>query len=324
MRIAYFDCFNGASGDMILGALIDAGLSVDRLRKSLGGLKLAGYAIRADKVIKQGLAATRFCVEVAADADQPHRHLSDIRAALQAGDLADSVKANALRIFERLAEAEARAHGTTVDKVHFHEVGAVDAIVDVVGAAIGLDALGVERVMCSAIPVGSGVIRCDHGEMPVPAPATAILLENVPIAASSERFELTTPTGAAILTTLAEAFGPMPAMTSDAVGCGAGQREGQARPNILRVLLGQAADTTAEPDDADDEVAVLEANVDDATAETIGYACERLLSAGALDVYCTPIVMKKNRPAVKVTVLCQPGAVETMESLLFAETASRL
>jgi len=215
-----------------------------------------------------------------------------------------------------LDEAEARAHGTTVEKVHFHEVGAVDAIVDVVGAAIGFEALGIERVICSPIPVGSGVVHCDHGEMPVPAPATALLLENVPIAASAETFELTTPTGAAILTTFAEEYGTLPAMTVEAVGCGAGQREGQTRPNLLRVMVGRASEAGAEQD----EVVVLEANIDDATPETVGHACERFLSAGALDVYCTPIVMKKNRPATKVTVLCQPASIETMEALLFAET----
>ncbi len=316
MRVAYFDCFNGASGDMILGALIDAGLPIDRLRASLAALKLDGFEIAADKANKQGFAATQFRVQVDPEMDQPHRHLAHIRSIIEASDLIDAVKTRALRIFERLAEAEARAHGTTIEKVHFHEVGAIDAIVDVVGAAIGLDALGVERVVCSPIPVGSGVIRCDHGEMPVPAPATAILLENVPIAESPETFELTTPTGAAILTTITQAFGPMPSMTLETIGCGAGRRDGQTRPNLLRVMLGRAVDATAEQD----EVIVLEANIDDATPETVGHACERLLSAGALDVYCTSIVMKKNRPAIKMTVLCQPAAVEEMESLLFAET----
>lgn len=316
MRIAYFDCFNGASGDMILGALIDAGLSFERLCESLDGLRLDGYDVSARKVTKQGFAATKFDVTVDPAAHHPHRRLSTIQKIIEHADLSDTVKDRALSVFRRLAEAEARAHGTTVESVHFHEVGAVDAIIDVVGAAIGLETLGIERVVCSPIPVGSGVIHCEHGEMPVPAPATAILLKNVPIAASPETFELTTPTGAAILTTIASAFGPMPAMTIDSVGCGAGQRDGEIRPNVLRVLLGQASEQPVEQD----EVVVLEANIDDATAETIGHACERLLIVGALDVYCTPIVMKKNRPAVKLTVLSKPTAVEEMEALLFAET----
>ncbi|MBN1347364.1 MAG: nickel pincer cofactor biosynthesis protein LarC [Phycisphaerae bacterium] len=316
MRVAYFDCFNGASGDMILGAMIDAGLSFATLRDALAGLGVGGYTLHAEKVSKQGFSATQFTVDLDPQAHQPHRHLSHIRKIIEPADLAPSVKDRALAVFQRLAEAEARAHGTTVEKVHFHEVGAIDAIVDVVGAAIGLDALGVERVVSSAIPVGSGVIHCDHGEMPVPAPATAILLENVPIAASPEQFELTTPTGAAILTTLAEQFGPVPSMTLESVGFGAGHRDGRTRPNVLRVMLGREVDASTESD----QVAVLEANIDDATAETIGHACERLLSAGALDAYCTPIVMKKNRPAVKVTVLCKPETVEDLEEVLFAET----
>jgi uncharacterized protein (TIGR00299 family) protein len=322
MRFAYFDCFNGASGDMILGGLIDAGLSLDGLRQKLAGLNLPGYTIKAEKVRKQGFAATQFHVDIDPGVDKPHRHLSHIRAILEAATLSTAVKARAALVFERLAEAEARAHGTTIEKVHFHEVGAIDAIVDVVGACIGLEDLGVERVACSPIPVGSGVIQCEHGEMPIPAPATAILLEKVPIAASVEPGELTTPTGAAILTSVSNAFGPMPSMTLEAVGCGAGRRDGTTRPNILRVMLGRSTDVDlhAGLDDEGDEVVVLEANIDDSTAETIGHACERMLSAGALDVYCTPIVMKKNRPAVKVTILCHPQTAEALEEMLFLET----
>ncbi len=322
MRIAYFDCFNGASGDMILGGLIDAGVSVDRLSESLKGLGVPGFSVRAEKVKKQGFAATRFHVEVDPGVDKPHRHLHHIRQIIESSSLSDGVKSRAVRVFERLAEAEASAHNTTLEKVHFHEVGALDAIVDVVGAVIGLRELGVERVVCSPIPVGSGVIRCDHGEMPIPAPATAILLKGIPIAATSETGELTTPTGAAILTTLAESFGPVPSMTLDTVGCGAGFRDGQHRPNVLRVLLGQTSMPSEGPAEEHDEVCVLEANLDDATAETIAHACERLMSAGALDTYCTPIVMKKNRPAVVITALCRPEDVSEMESLLFAETTT--
>lgn len=316
MRTAYFDCFNGASGDMILGALLDAGLPFERLCEALDGLRLDGYDITAKKVRKQGFAATQFSVEVDPEAPKPHRHLSHIQTIIESADLADAIKQRALAVFGRLAQAEAKAHGTTVEKVHFHEVGAIDAIIDIVGAAIGLEFLGIERVVCSAVPVGSGVIHCDHGEMPVPAPATAILLKDVPIAASTEGFELTTPTGAAILTTSADEFGLMPAIIVDAIGCGAGTRDGKTRPNILRVMIGRTSDEPLQQD----EVVILEANIDDATPETLGHACEQLLVAGALDVYCTPILMKKNRPAVKLTVLSKPTAVDEMESLLFAET----
>lgn len=318
MRIAYFDCFNGASGDMILGAMLDAGLSLETLRASLAGLNVEGYTIRAEKVRKQGFAATQFSVDIDADAPKPHRHLSHIREIIESSDLADPVKIRASAVFQRLAEAEARAHGTTVEKVHFHEVGAVDAIVDVVGAAIGLHALGIERAYASPVPVGGGVIHCDHGEMPVPVPATALLLENVPLAASSEMFELTTPTGAAILTAVAEAFGPVPAMTIQTVGYGAGRREGEHRPNVHRLLLGEAVGAPEEQD----EVVVLEANLDDTTPETVGHTCERLLQAGALDAYCTPILMKKNRPAVMITTLCRLGAESELESVLFEETTT--
>ncbi len=318
MRIAYFDCFNGASGDMIVGALLDAGLSIDRLRAALDGLRLSGYAIRAEKVRKQGFAATQFSVDLDAADDHPHRHLSHIRKIIEPAKLPDKTKTMALRVFERLAQAEAQAHGTTVEKVHFHEVGAIDAIVDIVGACVGLCELGIERVAASPVPVGSGVIHCDHGEMPVPAPATAILLQDVPIAPSSESFELTTPTGAAILTTLAESFGPMPAMRIQAIGCGAGRRDGQTRPNLHRLLIGEAEDAAGEYD----QVVVLEANIDDTSGETLGHACERLLSAGALDAYCTSIVMKKSRPGVMITVLCRPDDAEQMAAILFAETTT--
>ncbi len=324
MRIAYFDCFNGASGDMILGALIDAGLSVDRLRDQLARLDLSGYGILAERVRKQGFQATQFHVNVDPTADKPHRHLSHILAIIDGASISDAVKSVSKRVFHRLAEAEAQAHGTTIEKVHFHEVGAIDAIVDVVGASIGLAELEIEKVVCSPIPVGSGVIRCDHGEMPVPAPATALLLQGVPIAETSEPGELTTPTGAAILTTATAHFGPLPAMTLERVGCGAGRREGKHRPNILRVLLGQATgpNDAIAAEDEQDEVTVLEANIDDATAEMIAHACDRLMLAGALDAYCTPVVMKKNRPAVQVTVLCHSAAAPELEALLFAETTT--
>ena len=316
MRIAYFDCFCGASGDMILGAMLDAGLSLDRLRRELGGLGLSGVDLAARKVTKQGFAATRF--EVRWDRqEQGPRHLADIRRIIAAGPLSDRVKDRAQRIFVRLAEAEARAHGTGLEQVHFHEVGAADAIIDVVGACLGLEALQVDRVVCSPIPPGSGTVRCDHGLLPVPAPGTVALLQGVPLAECDEPGELTTPTGAAILTTLADSFGPLPALRVEAVGYGAGRREGQTRPNLHRLILGRAAS----PGEVD-EVVTLQANLDDATGQVVGYVAERLLQAGALDVFTTPIGMKKGRPAVLVTVLAEPQQADQLEELLFTETTT--
>lgn len=317
MRFAYFDCFSGASGDMIIGACLDAGLSLDALRAALAALNLPGYSVDAEKVRKQGLAATAFHVAIDEQADKPHRHLKHVRQIIEAGSLADPVKQRAIRIFGRLAEAEAAAHGTTVEKVHFHEVGAIDAIVDIVGACVALDALGIDEVRCSPIPTGHGTVTCEHGVMPVPAPGTAALLKGVPLAACDEPGELTTPTGAAILTSLATGYGPMPAMTIEAIGYGAGRREGKTRPNLLRVLIGQGH-SGAEAD----EVAVIEANVDDSTPEAVGYAVEKLLAAGALDTFCTPIYMKKNRPAVMITVLAEPVRQQELEAILFAETTT--
>ncbi len=319
MRMVHFDCFSGASGDMILGACVDAGVSLDALRQDLAELGLGGYSIDARRIDKQGFAATQFEVRIDPSTDKPHRHLRDIREITDRSRLPEHVRARALAIFTRLAEAEAAAHGTTVEKVHFHEVGAVDSIVDIVGACIALDRLGVEQVHCSAIPTGSGTVRCEHGVIPVPAPATTILLKGVPLAACEEPGELTTPTGAAILTTLADEFGPIPPMVIDRIGVGAGWRDGKNRPNIIRILIGEA--TGASGGDAEfDEIVVLEANLDDTSGEVIGHVYDRLFEAGALDVYATPIYMKKNRPAARLTVLARPGLRERMEDILFAET----
>ncbi len=313
MRIAYFDCFSGASGDMILGALLDAGWSVDELRSGIGALGLSGVEISAEKVSKQGFSATQ--VRVQYPEEKSHRHLKDVRAILHGGGLPSAVAERADEIFTRLAEAEAQVHGTSVERVHFHEVGAVDAIVDIAGACLGLAALGVDRVMCSAIPTGSGTVKCEHGVMPIPAPATLALLVGVPLADCDEVGELTTPTGAAILTTVAEAFGPLPAMRVERFGYGAGQRDGKRRPNVHRLIVGE----TVEPGDAD-EVVTLQANLDDATGEVIGHATERLFEAGAVEVFTTPIGMKKGRPGVMITVLVDPAGAERIEETLFAET----
>ncbi len=334
MNIAYFDCFSGAGGDMIVAALIDAGADVDALRKGLASLSVGGYTLSIEKISKQGFAATRLEVKPAEEEEQPHRHLKDILRILDSSGLSAAVSERAASIFTRLAEAEARVHGTGVEEVHFHEVGAVDAIVDVVGAVLAIDLLGIERVVCSPIPTGSGTVTCDHGVMPVPAPATAELLTGVPLAACDEVGELITPTAAAVLTTLADRFGPRPAMTVRSIGCGAGRREGAKLPNLLRVLVGEGevgwapptivpgAERWAMPTLGVEEIAVLETNLDDATPEIIGHCMERLLKEGALDVYALPIHMKKSRTGVVLTVLCTIPQVPTMERVLFTETTT--
>ncbi len=322
MRIGYFDCFSGASGDMILGACLAAGVELDDLRTDLAGLGVAGFTLEAASIRKQGFAATQATVRIEEAAPRPHRHLKHVLAIIDGGQLAEPVARNARAIFTRLAEAEAAVHNTTIEKVHFHEVGAIDAIVDVVGACLALHRLGIERVICSPIPTGSGTVKCEHGLMPVPAPATAALLTGVPLAACEEVGELTTPTGAAILTTLATDFGPLPAMTIERTGVGAGCRDGQTRPNILRLIVGQAAAADAIDGLEQDRVLVLEANLDDVSGEIIGHTCERLLAAGALDVFTTAIFMKKNRPATLLTVLAEPQARDAIEAILFAETTT--
>lgn len=317
MTIAYFDCFNGAGGDMIVASLLDAGADADELRAVFGSLGIDGYSLSIERIRKQGLASTRFHVELDKPKDQPHRHLSDIVRILQASRLSSAIERKATRVFERLARAEALVHDSTVEEVHFHEVGAVDAILDVVGSIAALELLDVDRIVCSPIPTGSGTIMSEHGVLPVPAPATAELLKGVPIAATDEPGELVTPTAAAILTTLANEFGPMPAMLLRAIGYGAGTREGRTRPNLLRVLVGEVT-----PEGDTDAITILETNLDDATPEVVGYCMERLLNEGALDVYAVPIHMKKSRTGVVLTVLCEHQRVPEMERLLFAETTT--
>ena len=314
--IGYFDCFSGAAGDMILGALVAAGLSPDSLRAELAKLDLDGYELTVRDVQEHGFAATR--VDVSQAGKTSHRHLPDILKLIDASGLSDRVKDRARRIFGRLAEAEAKVHGTSVDEIHFHEVGAIDAIVDIVGASIGVEQLSLDRIVCSPVPVGSGTVTCEHGVLPVPAPATAELLTGVPLADCDEPGELMTPTGAAILTVLADAFGPLPAMKIERCGYGAGSREGRTRPNLLRLIVGQEM----RDDSQADQVVVLEVNLDDATGEQIGHAFGTLFAAGALDVFTTPIMMKKNRPGVLLSVLTTPDKQRACEEAIFAETTT--
>lgn len=314
MKICYLDAFSGISGDMTVGALVDAGADWRALEDALKSLDLQA-SFRLEKTKRRGMAASKFHVD-AAD-DKKHRHLPHIEKIIAAGSLSERSRKNALSVFQNLGEAEARSHAVPIEKVHFHEVGAVDSICDIVGACVALDLLGVEEVYCSQINVGSGTVNTQHGVLPVPAPATAELLKGRPVYSAGPEAELTTPTGAALATTLAKEFGPLPAVRLLAQGFGAGDKDFPARANVLRVLIGErtrATETTS--------VKVLEANIDDSTPQVLGYAMERLLEAGALDVTLAPVSMKKNRPASQISVICAPNLAERLSQILFSETST--
>jgi uncharacterized protein (TIGR00299 family) protein len=322
MRIAYLDCSSGISGDMTLGAMVDAGVPLEILQEAVGSLGLPGVKLVASEVKKNGFRATQINVEY--DPEQKHRHLHHIEAIIHGSGLTPNQKETARKIFRRLAEAEAKVHGTTVEKVHFHEVGAVDSIADILGAAVGWDLLGAQRLIVSPIPTGTGRITIAHGECSIPAPATAELLRGIPLAESAVPFELTTPTGAAIVATLADGFGPLPAMTIDKIGYGAGQRDLPQQANILRLLVGEATAQceAAATGESQDTVWVLETNLDDISGEMIGHCIARLWAAGALDVYTTAIQMKKNRPGMKLSILCREEMIAGLEEIVFRETGT--
>lgn len=314
MKLCYIDAFSGISGDMTVGALLDAGASFAGMREALDSLG-TGASFRLEKTKRRGIAASKFFVD--RTESTAHRHLHHIVRMIEAGELADEVKQDATAIFTRLAESEAKAHNTTIERVHFHEVGAVDSICDIVGACFCFHDLGVGTIGCSAINVGSGTVNTEHGVLPVPAPATADLLTGKPIYSRGPAMELTTPTGAAIVATLAKHSGPMPAMTIKAAGYGAGDRDFLEHANVVRVLLG-------EPSGASEAVtiSVIEANLDDSTPQVVGHAMELLLEAGALDVTLTPIYMKKSRPAVMLTILAKPEDTERMAEVAMRETTT--
>jgi hypothetical protein len=316
VAIAYFDCFAGAAGDMIVGSLIDAGADLVALKAQLAGLQVGGYEMSADRVMRGGLAGTKFDVRLD-EASQPRRHLSDIIEAIAGAGLPARAAERASRVFRRLAEAEAQVHNVAVEEVHFHEVGAVDSIVDVVGACLAMEQLGIDRVFCSPIPTGGGTVDTSHGLLPVPAPATARLLVGAAIADAHIEGEATTPTAAALLTELAEAYGPVPAMRLEAIGWGAGTRDTPAGPNLLRVFVGQA-----DADGQTDSVVEISANLDDCTGEVLGATVEKLLAAGCLDAWVTPAYMKKSRPAWVLSVLCDPSDAARAEDIIFAETTT--
>jgi pyridinium-3,5-bisthiocarboxylic acid mononucleotide nickel chelatase len=318
MKLAYFDCFSGISGDMTLGALLDAGCDIEHLRSELRGLQVPGWELSAEKVWKNGMAATY--ARVKTEDQQKHRSLSAILEILSNSQLAPPVREHASAIFRKLGEAEARVHDVPLEKIHFHEVGALDAIIDIVGACIGFHALGIEKFACSPLNVGGGTAKMAHGVLPVPAPATANLLQGKPTYANAVQRELVTPTGAAIVATLCDTFGPQPAMSVSAIGYGAGTADLEGQPNVLRIMIGEATEKTASLHDQ--EITVIEANLDDMNPQIYGYFQEKALAAGALDVFTTPVQMKKNRPGTLLTVLCRPADAQTLMSLIFAETTT--
>jgi pyridinium-3,5-bisthiocarboxylic acid mononucleotide nickel chelatase len=315
MRLCYLDAFSGISGDMTVGALIDAGAPQEPLLEALRGLD-TGARYEVEKTVRRGIAASKFRVDVA-DAPKKHRHLSHILKLIDSAPLAARAKANSSAIFEKLGRAEALVHGVPIEQVHFHEVGAADSIADIVGACVALDLLGVEEVHVSAINLGSGTVETEHGTLPVPAPATARLLTGKPVYARGPAVELTTPTGAAIAATLGTTFGPLPAMRIASIGHGAGDRDFPQQANLLRALIGErisAPEATV--------VSVIEANIDDSSPQVLGYAMERLMAAGALDVSFSPIQMKKNRPGSLLRVIARPEDQERLAQEIFAETST--
>jgi hypothetical protein len=316
MKTLYFDCFAGASGDMILGALVAAGADKAKLLEQLSLLKVDGFAVDFVTVEKSGLSALHARVQTAHE--HKHRHLSHIRTIIQDSQLSDSVKQRAIAIFTKLAEAEARVHNEPVEHVHFHEVGALDAIVDVVGAAICFDLLEVDHFVCSPIHVGSGTVEMAHGRFPVPPPAVTELLKGVPFYSTDLKGELLTPTGAAIITTVCNEYGPIPQMRVEYTGYGAGTREYEKFPNVLRVMIGEVDSGGV----TDEKLWMIETNLDDVSSQILGYVMDRAFELGARDCYFTAVQMKKNRPGVLLSILTEENRKSELMDLLFTETTT--
>ena len=316
MKTLYFDCFAGASGDMILGALVAAGADKAKLLEQLSLLKVDGFAVDFVTVEKSGLSALHALVQTAHE--HKHRHLSHIRTIIQDSQLSDSVKQRAIAIFTKLAEAEARVHNEPVEHVHFHEVGALDAIVDVVGAAICFDLLEVDHFVCSPIHVGSGTVEMAHGRFPVPPPAVTELLKGVPFYSTDLKGELLTPTGAAIITTVCNEYGPIPQMRVEYTGYGAGTREYEKFPNVLRVMIGEVDSGGV----TDEKLWMIETNLDDVSSQILGYVMDRAFELGARDCYFTAVQMKKNRPGVLLSILTEENRKSELMDLLFTETTT--
>ncbi len=318
-KIIYFDCYGGISGDMALGALLDCGVRLSDLQEMLRKLDLTGYSLEAENIMRGGISGTRAIVRTEEDA-KVHRHLKDIEAIIKASGLPGPVKNNSTAVFKSLAEAEAAVHNITIEKVHFHEVGALDAIIDITGTCAALYLLGIERIFCSPLPASRGTIEAAHGRLPLPAPATLELIarRQAPVEGKEWGYELVTPTGAALVTTLAESFGPLPAFNISSVGYGAGSID-PGYANYLRLLYGFIP---KEKSFSEEELVAIEANIDDLNPEIYGYLMEKIICAGAFDVYFTPIQMKKNRPGVQLTVLSPPEKVHALQELIFSETTT--
>jgi len=319
MKLAYLDCSSGISGDMFLGALLDAGVELGCLRAELAKIDLGPYEFTQSRVMRKGLAGNH--VDIVIPDKQPHRHLSHIEKLIGEAALDEAAKQKALQVFRRLGEAEAKLHNQPIEKIHFHEVGAVDAILDIVGVCLGLAMLGSPELVCSPLNVGGGRVEAAHGTLPVPAPATAELLKGIPVYSSGVESELVTPTGAALVSTLATEFGPVPAMKVERIGYGAGAKDFATHPNIARLMLGEKT-RDAGAAAGDETVVVMEANIDDMNPQLYGPFAEKALAAGALDVTCSPLQMKKNRPGLLVSVISKPELESTLTHLLFEETTT--
>ncbi len=360
MRIAYLECFSGMSGDMFLGALVDAGVPAQVLEDAVKALGV-GARLEISRVVRSGISATKVDVWVDGEKDSPrgehreqleaehshahshdgessqagapaphgrsHSHdhnrgLTEIRQIISAASILETAKKTAISIFEALGRAEAKIHNTSVESVHFHEVGAVDAMVDIVCAAVGAEALGVDGIICSALNVGGGTVKCAHGTFPVPAPATVELLAGAPVYSSGLQAELVTPTGAAIVKTLASRFAAFPEMQIKKIGYGAGSRDFPGHPNVVRIIIGETASNSLIAKTASETITVLEANLDDLNPQVFGYVMDRLFEEGALDAFGMPVQMKKNRPGTMLTVLCKPEDASALMQLIFTETTT--
>ena len=324
MKIVYFDCFSGISGDMILGAFVDAGLDINFLQEQLAQLHLHGYEISAEKVKRAGICGTKVHVIIShKDTHTTHHHhnshlnLSGIKTIIEKSNLHQDIKRDSIRIFQRLAEVEAKVHNTLPEKVHFHEVGAIDSIVDIVGSVIAIKYFGIEKIYFSPVPTGCGYTKCEHGTFPIPAPATAELLKTQLLKSVDIEKELTTPTGAAIITTLGEGLHTTPEMRILQIGYGAGSSDNPAVPNLLRILIGDAM-----PNRASDEMWIVETNIDNMSGEVLGYVMEKLFEAGAVDAYFTPIQMKKGRPGIIISAIVSESSLSAVELVLFNQTTT--
>lgn len=315
MKVAYFDCFAGISGDMTLGALVDAGLSFAALKSELDKLSVREFTLSQRRVEKHGIAGTK--IDVNAREGHVHRHLKDVLKIINSSSISASAKEKAARVFQKLAKAEAKIHGTTIEAVHFHEVGAVDAIVDVVGAIVGLELLEIEAIYASRFRFGSGHTRGAHGAMPVPVPAVVEMTKGFPAERTDIPYELVTPTGAALLTALASNIGETIQLRTESTGYGAGTRDVEQVPNLLRIEIGELV-----ADPQTDLPVLLETNIDDMTPEIYGYLIDRLFEAGARDAFLTPVIMKKGRPGIQLTVLTDPNKETELTELIFSETTT--